>query len=86
MQVVASISNTIGPDGEVDGFVTLNRDMTEYVAMQANLLAAEKERMALEQQREMLALREEFIATVSHDFRTPLTVISSSISYSARIL
>lgn len=54
--------------GEVSGIIGVATDITER-------LNAEKLRIELEKEQEMIALKERFIATASHDFRTPLTII-----------
>jgi len=43
-------------------------------------LEAEKMRMEVYKEREVLDLKEKFIATMSHEFRTPLSVILSATS------
>ena len=75
VHILSSITYIQNTSGEAVGVVAVNRDVTEYLAMREQLLEAELERMAVEKERELIKLREEFIATVSHDFRTPLSVI-----------
>ncbi|MBZ0285201.1 MAG: PAS domain-containing protein [Anaerolineae bacterium] len=58
--------------GEIKGIIGVANDITER-------LNAEKLRIELEKEQEMIALKERFIATASHDFRTPLTIIKMSI-------
>ncbi len=59
--------------GKVTGLVGISRDITERkrAELQAFVLTAERQRVAL--------LRE-FIRDVSHDFRTPLSIIGTSAS------
>jgi signal transduction histidine kinase len=78
MHILSSFSFVKNSDNEVVGIVAVNRDISEYFEMQVKVHEAEKARIAIEKEREMIALREEFIATISHDFRTPLAVIMSS--------
>lgn len=54
--------------GEINGVIGVATDITQQ-------LKAEKLRIELEKEQEMIALKERFIATASHDFRTPLTII-----------
>jgi len=78
VRVLSSVSFYTNEQGSVSGVVAVNRDVTEYVAMREKLMEAEFERVALERERELIAMKEEFVATVSHDFRTPLAVILTS--------
>ena len=59
-------------DGRITGLVGISRDITErkLVERQALELASERERMKILQR---------FIGDLSHDFRTPLTIINNSI-------
>jgi PAS domain S-box-containing protein len=59
-------------EGRITGLVGISRDITErkIVERQALELAAERERMKVLQR---------FIGDLSHDFRTPLTIINNSI-------
>ncbi len=54
------------------------RDITERKQTQRERLEAERLRVEIEKERELLDLKERFITMVSHEFRTPLTVILSS--------
>jgi PAS domain S-box-containing protein len=70
------IGNIILPDGPAN--VTYLTDVTERKRAEDELLKAELLRVELEKEREVLVLKERFISTVSHDFRTPLAVIRAS--------
>ena len=54
--------------GEIIGAIGVATDVTQR-------LEAERLRVELEKEQEIVALRERFITIASHDFRTPLTVI-----------
>ncbi len=54
--------------GEITGAIMVATDVTQR-------LEAERLRLELEKEQEIIALRERFITIASHDFRTPLTVI-----------
>ncbi|MFW5691077.1 MAG: PAS domain-containing sensor histidine kinase [Chloroflexota bacterium] len=60
---------------------TLNviSDITLEKQIQAEREQADKLRLALEKERQISTLRDSFVAMMSHEFRTPLTVIRSSI-------
>ena len=54
--------------GEITGAIGVATDVTQR-------LEAERLRLELEKEQEIITLRERFISIASHDFRTPLTVI-----------
>ncbi|MEM9953126.1 MAG: ATP-binding protein [Chloroflexota bacterium] len=62
----------IGEDDEINGIISIANDITAT-------LEAEHMRMEFEQERNLLHLKERFIATASHDFRTPLSVIRTKV-------
>jgi PAS domain S-box-containing protein len=57
--------------------VTL-RDVTERVQAEAQTMENERVRVELEAERAMVEMRNNFVSMVSHEFRTPLTVITTS--------
>lgn len=65
------------------------QDITEHKRLQAELVEKEKLRLALQQEQELRYLRNQFMRTVSHEFRTPLASIALSVdmleSYSERM-
>ena len=58
-------------EGKVTGLVGISRDITEHKR-------AEQQAVALAAERQRVALLREFIRDVSHDFRTPLSIIGTS--------
>lgn len=77
----APIHDETGSAREVMTMVT---DITERKQMQANLLEQERLRLALNKEIELRNLRSRFMSMVSHEFRNPLAVISSSSSMMER--
>lgn len=61
-------------------------DVTERRRAERERNQAEQLRLALEAERQMVAMRESFIAMMSHEFRTPLTVIRSSTALISQYL
>lgn len=61
-------------DGSIDFFVVMLQDIGDRKE------AEEQMRLALLREQELNELRAQFISAISHQFRTPLTVISSSAS------
>ncbi len=59
--------------GEITGAIMVATDVTQR-------LEAERLRLELEKEQEIIAVRERFITIASHDFRTPLTVIKMAAS------
>lgn len=63
-------------DPHVGGIVCTLRDVTEAKAAEVELQAAfERERRAAERLRELDVLKDQFLASVSHEMRTPLAII-----------
>lgn len=59
--------------GEISGIIGVATDIAER-------LKTERLRIELEKEQEIIALKERFIATASHDFRTPLTIIKMTVN------
>jgi len=60
------------PSGELVGFAKVTRDLTERKKL-------EEERVRRVQVEEALRLRDEFLSVVSHEFKTPLSVLELQI-------
>jgi signal transduction histidine kinase len=63
---------------EIEGelcVLTIGVDITEHKQAESAKVEAEKLRLELATQRELLALKENFISMMSHEFRTPLALI-----------
>ncbi len=67
------------PDGSTT-WNTLLLDITDRKQAEARYLEIERARIETQEQRKVINLKERFIATASHDFRIPLTVIKSTTS------
>lgn len=63
-------------DGQV--ILATLADATERRLLEAERLSAEMLRLQIQQERELIELREQFISAISHEFRTPLAIIQSS--------
>lgn len=74
-----------GPDGTVRGFITCVFNIDELkiagIKLEAAYLESNLQRARLEEER---GLRERFVATLSHDLRTPLMAASMSAQLLAR--
>ncbi len=66
-------SPVIETDGSVTGVIGVSVDISQRIQAEQNL------RKAYEKERELNALRERFIARMSHEFRTPLSIINSAV-------
>jgi PAS domain S-box-containing protein len=67
-----------GDTGQVIAIEGIARDITERKRLETELLNAELLRVELEKEKELTNLKDRFTAMVSHEFRTPLTVILAS--------
>jgi PAS domain S-box-containing protein len=66
--------------GFVTGIVGVGRDITAFKRLEDERLNAEMLHMELEKEREIIALKEQFLSMVTHDFRTPLAVMMTTTS------
>lgn len=73
-----SISQGEFTQGNQQVRVLIIRDISERKRLEAMQLQRERMRLALEKERDLGALRNQFLAMVSHEFRTPLATILSS--------
>lgn len=61
-----------GRDGQITGLVGISRDITERKLL-------ERQTLELKAERERLRVIQRFIGDISHDFRTPLSIINNSL-------
>ena len=64
-------------DGELQ-VMALVSDISERKQIEQERLDNQRIQLEVNQEREIIALRQQFMSMVSHEFRTPLTVIASS--------
>jgi PAS domain S-box-containing protein len=64
---------------EVTRLTGIAEDITERKEAQTALLERERLRMALEKEQEISALRHKLMSTLSHEFRTPLTIVQAAV-------
>jgi two-component system sensor histidine kinase VicK len=76
--VVANVSYLKDDDGKNQGIISVNRDVTDQKRLETEVIEKEKLFVALENERKIQEIRTRFMRMVSHEFRTPLTVIQSA--------
>lgn len=76
--VIATGTPRWSEDGVFQGYIGSVIDVTERRRAQQEMQAAAILRTDLEKEKELLQLKERFISVVSHEFRTPLSVIYAS--------
>ncbi len=70
---ISAVTDSLAPRY---GYLCVGRDVTEARASQEMLVSAlEKERLAVQRMREVDAVKSDFVATASHELRTPVTSI-----------
>jgi len=72
------VSATIIMWGDKEAILATFRDITEQKRLEAELMEKELLRVALEKEQELGELKNRFMSTVSHEFRTPLAMILTS--------
>jgi len=75
---LVDVTATIIPWGGQEAILATFRDITEQKRLEAELMEKELLRVALEKEQELGELKNRFMSTVSHEFRTPLAMILTS--------
>lgn len=72
-------NSIVRDDGAIVGLVCIGRDVTERVQITQAQMDQERLSVELQKERELGDLKSLFMTTVSHEFRTPLATILSSV-------
>jgi PAS domain S-box-containing protein len=83
VEVISSLAPLRDQDGQVVGAVTILHDQTEQKRLAREQEEARAHELALE---DIARHMDEFLATASHDLRTPLTVVKSRLQIALRRL
>jgi PAS domain S-box-containing protein len=67
-------------ESRVTGLVGISRDSTQRRRTEQERLEAEHLRIEIERERAIVDLKQRFVTTATHDFRTPLSIIRASTS------
>ncbi len=78
LYIVANASYLRDEAGKPIGIVTVNRDVTDQKLLAKEVQEKEKLSNALENERRVQEIRTRFMRMISHEFRTPLTIINTS--------
>ncbi|NWG15524.1 MAG: PAS domain S-box protein [Chloroflexi bacterium] len=84
-----NINPVFDDDGHLINFVALHIDVTLRKQAEQALLEQERLRVALDKEKELSSVKNLFMSTISHEFRTPLAVIQTAAEmldrYAARM-
>ncbi|HET6380843.1 MAG TPA: PAS domain-containing sensor histidine kinase [candidate division Zixibacteria bacterium] len=72
------------PDGSVQGFVKITRDLTERRAVEERERMLHAEERAREAAHQALRARERFLSIASHELRTPIATVQLAVEAMAR--
>ncbi|MBK8022147.1 MAG: PAS domain-containing sensor histidine kinase [Chloroflexi bacterium] len=76
----------VDSEGKVTEIQAVGRDLTAHKANEEQALLAQELRLELTKEREMIEIKSQMISTLSHEFRTPLTVIQTSLDILERYM
>lgn len=65
--------------GQREGLISVTRDITERLEMEAELREQQRQNVALQKEAELSHLKDQMMVRISHEFRTPLAVIVTSV-------
>lgn len=79
LAVMSATSLLHDQEGKAIGTVVVNRDITDRKLAEQARVESERLKLALETEQELSELRSQLMVTLSHEFRTPLATILSSV-------
>lgn|GEM_PF-2672168 len=68
-------------DGSIKEYVAVSRDISQRKQMDRILLEQERLRFELQKEQELSAVKSNLMRTISHEFRTPLTLITIATDF-----
>lgn len=76
----------VDDDGTVVEIQAVGRDITERRQLEEQRMVAQALQMELAKERELIEMKAQMVSTLSHEFRTPLSVIQTSLDILERYL
>lgn len=68
-------------DGSIKEYVSVSRDISQRKQMDRILLEQERLRFELQKEQELNAVKSNLMRTISHEFRTPLTLVTMATDF-----
>lgn len=86
VHVLVNATLKVSGRGDIVGILFVGQDITELTTYRSSLEQIVKERteklkLALDKEKELVDLRNKFVSMASHEFRIPLSNISSSVAF-----